>query len=85
MTLAAIGGGRGEGMLLVRNKEGVWPWIPCHLNVSYVLVASVVKCSYSTPHNEAHDISSVLEVTEDRSLWDSRASAGIVTPFAMLT
>lgn len=84
MTLAAIRE-RKKGILLVRNKEGVWPWIPCHLNVSYVPVASVVKCSYSTPHNEAHDISSVLEVTEDRSLWDSRASAGIVTPFAMLT
>lgn len=34
---------------------------------------------------ETHDISSVLEMTEDRSLWDSRASAGIFTPFAMLT
>lgn len=45
-------------------------------------------CQWNVPDphpTEAHDILSVLEMTEDTSLWDSRASAGIFTPFAMLT
>lgn len=73
-------------MLLVEaDKEEVWSLgftsLKCQ-KCSHCLRWRNVPDPYPT---EAHDIFSVLEMTEDRSLWDSRASAGIFTPFAMLT
>lgn len=72
-------------LLVEADKEEVWSRASHHLNVRNVLVASVGEMSLTHTPTEAHDILSVLEMTEDRSLWDSRASAGIFTPFAMLT